>query len=238
MRTIKEEMARYWSCRAEKFSALRQREFACEKHGQWMAELDRHLAGGKALNILDIGTGTGFLAFLLAERGHKVTGIDLSPDMINEARQIAKRMGFPVSFFVMDAEKPDFPRKSFDAIVTRRLTWALPNLPAAYQAWHGLLKPGGILVNFDADYCREKPSAALPPHHAHEDVAESLMQAYERMKNVLKSRQLERPMWDEELLRQAGFSNVTVDYGVWKRIYSEMDEFYDPAQGFAIVATA
>ncbi len=82
MNTIKEDMAQYWSRRVEKFSALRQREFTCEKHGQWIAELDRYLPAGRKLNVLDIGTGTGFFAFLLAEKGHHVTGIDLTPDMI------------------------------------------------------------------------------------------------------------------------------------------------------------
>ena len=122
--------------------------------------------------------------------------------------------------------------------MTRKLTWTLPHLPAAYLAWHGLLKPGGVLVNFDADYCREAPAAALPPHHAHEDVGDDLMQEYERMKQVLRPKQLPRPQWDAELLRQAGFSNISVDTGVWERVYAEKDEFYDPTPGFAISATA
>ena len=238
MEAIKQEMEQYWSRRAEKFSALRQREFACEKHEQWMAELDRHLPTAKKLNILDIGTGTGFFAFLLAEKGHRVTGIDLTPDMIREAKKLAVRLRLPVDFLVMDAEQPSFPPASFDAIVTRKLTWTLPHLPAAYLAWHGLLKPGGVLVNFDADYCREAPAAALPPHHAHEDVGDDLMQEYVRMKQVLRPKQLPRPQWDAELLRQAGFSNISVDTGVWARVYAEKDEFYDPTPGFAISATA
>ncbi len=138
----------------------------------------------------------------------------------------------------MDAEKPDFPPQSFDAIVTRKLTWTLPNLPLAYQTWHKLLKPGGILVNFDADYCREKPSTVLPPHHAHQDVGADLMQEYERMKNILRPSQKPRPQWDTELLLRAGFSNTAVDHDVWQRVYSKMDGFYDPTQGFAVSATA
>ena len=238
MNRIKEDMAQYWSRRVEKFSALRQREFAGEKHEQWMAELERHIPMGEKLNILDIGTGTGFFAFLLAEKGHHVTGIDLTPDMIKEAKRIADRLNFSVDFFVMDAEKPDFSSKSFDVIVTRKLTWALPNLPLAYQSWHELLKPGGIMVNFDADYCREQSSAALPPHHAHQNVGVELMQEYERMKNILRPSQKPRPQWDTELLLQAGFSNIAVDYGVWQRVYTKMDEFYDPTPGFAVSATA
>ncbi len=238
MDTIKEDMAQYWSHRVEKFSVLRQKEFACEKHEQWAAELDRYLPKGEKLNILDIGTGTGFFAFLLAEKGHHVTGIDLTPAMIDEAKRIANKMSLSVDFFVMDAEKPDFPAKSFDAIVTRKLTWTLPHLPQAYEAWHELLKPGGLLINFDADYCREKSDQVALPHHAHQDVEADLMQEYERMKNVLRPSQQPRPQWDIELLQQAGFSNIAVDNEVWQRVYEKIDEFYDPTLGFAISATA
>lgn len=204
MEAIKEAMTQYWGCRAEKFSDLRRREFAGEKHRQWAAELDRYIPSGRKLRILDIGTGTGFFAFLLAERGHAVTAIDLTPEMIAEAERMGKRLGLAVDFRVMDAEHPDFPPHSFDAIVTRKLTWTLPDLPGAYRTWRSLLKPGGILVNFDADYCREKP-AVLPPHHAHQDVGADLLREYERMKSVLRPCQQPRPLWDTELLVRQDF---------------------------------
>lgn len=238
MDTIKNDMANYWSRRAENFSRLRQREFASEKHEQWLAELDRYLPRGRKLDILGIGTGTGFFAFLLAERGHHVTGIDLTPDMIREAKKTAERIGISPDFYSMDGEAPDFPPRSFDAIVTRKLTWALPDLPRTYRNWHRLLKPGGIFINFDADYCREKPPSSLPAQHAHQDVGEELMSEYERMKNLLRPTQRPRPEWDAELLALAGFSHITIDPDVWQRVYREKDEFYDPTPGFAISATA
>ncbi len=238
MDMIKEKMASYWSRRVEKFASLRRREFASEKHGQWLAELNRYLPANRKLHILDVGTGTGFLAFLLAESGHHVTGIDLTPAMIAEAKRIAEIMKMPLDFSVMDAEKPDFPPQSFDAIVTRKLTWTLPHLPRAYAQWHELLKPGGVLINFDADYCREKEAVSLPAHHAHQDVGGDLMEEYAHMKEMLRPVQQPRPRWDVELLSCAGFHNIAVDTGVWQRIYREIDEFYDPTPGFAITAIA
>lgn len=153
---IKEEMKTYWAKRVEGFSALRQREFASEKREQWSVELERYLPVKEQLNILDIGTGTGFFAFLLGEKGHHVTGIDITPAMIAEAKRLSEATGIAADFYVMDAEDPDFECGSFDVIVTRKLTWTLPDLPKAYCAWHRLLKPGGLLLNFDADYCRKK----------------------------------------------------------------------------------
>ncbi len=237
MNTIKEDMEKYWAQRAEKFSALRQREFLSEKHAQWLEELEKHLPNGRPLNILDIGTGTGFFALLLAERGHHVTGIDITPEMIKEAKRLSEKLHLSADFYVMDAEEPNFPKGSFDAIVTRKLTWTLPNLPKAYASWHELLKPNGVLINFDADYCREK-KAELPPHHAHQDVPDDLMNEYERMKTVLRENQLPRPQWDRELLSKVGFSSVDIDNTVWERVYTQKDEFYDPTKGFAIIARA
>ena len=238
MEAIKKDMTRYWSQRVEKFSALRCREMDSEKYGRWLDELTRRLPAGRKLNILDIGTGTGFFAFLLAQRGHTVTGIDLTPSMVAEAERMAELLHISVDFRVMDAEEPDFPAHSFDAIVTRKLTWTLPHLSLAYRRWHALLKPGGRLINFDADYCREDVPASLPARHAHQGIGTALMEEYARMKETLRPMQNPRPQWDVNLLADADFDNISVDTGVWQRIYREIDEFYDPTPGFAITATA
>lgn len=238
MERIKAQMAAYWSRRVEAFAGLRYREFKSEKHEQWLAELDRWLPKGGRLNILDVGTGTGFFAFLLAERGHHVTGIDLTPEMIAEARRLASGLHLPPEFYVMDAENPGLPAHSFDVVVTRKLTWTLPHLPQAYARWHELLKPDGLLINFDADYCREKEPGQLPAHHAHQDVSHELMQQYGRLKQSLRQTQQPRPQWDVQLLSRAGFHDIQVDTGVWQRLYRKIDEFYDPIPGFALVATA
>jgi SAM-dependent methyltransferase len=156
--------------------------------------------------------------------------------MILHARQSADVLKIPVDFCVMDAEKPDFAPGSFDALVTRNLTWGLPHLPEAYRNWFDLLKPGGVLINFDADYCREKKAEALPENHAHKGIAPELSQEYENFKNALRPVQQPRPQWDVQLLLEAGFQTVTVDTGVWKRIYQDFDEFYNPTPIFTIVA--
>ena len=46
--------------------------------------------GSSPLKVLDVGTGTGFLAILLAELGHSCLGIDLSPGMLDLARKKAQ----------------------------------------------------------------------------------------------------------------------------------------------------
>ena len=111
-----------------------------------MAELKKYLPEKKNLRILDVGCGTGFFTILLAKEGHQVTGIDLTPDMITHAKELAEEEKADCRFMVMDAEAPDFPDEEFDVIVSRNLTWTLPDAEHAYQEWFRVLKPGGHLV--------------------------------------------------------------------------------------------
>lgn len=237
MERIKEEMKQYWAERVPAFSAQRCREFQSPKQALWMAEFLRYLPADRLLRILDIGTGTGFFASLLTMVGHQVVGIDLTEAMITEAKRKGEQYQWNAEFHVMDAEAPAFPAASFDAIVSRNVTWTLPHLPKAYAAWHRLLKKGGVLLNFDADYCHEKPCQTLPEEHAHHTLSAECMSAYEKMKAALRQVHV-RPQWDQELLQTAGFSEITVDETVWQRIYGTMDEFYNPTPIFAIAARA
>jgi 2-polyprenyl-3-methyl-5-hydroxy-6-metoxy-1,4-benzoquinol methylase len=96
--------------------------------------------------ILDIGCGTGSLSILLAELGHRVTGVDLSPAMIEQAEAKAKKEQQAIQFHVMDAAFPEFSGQKFDAILCRHLLWTLPDPAQVLQRWIKLLKPNGRLV--------------------------------------------------------------------------------------------
>ena len=239
MEPIKHRIAHYWSHRAEAFQTQRIREFENEKHERWLAEFNRYIPHGRPLRVLDLGTGTGFFAFVFAAEGHEATGIDLTPDMIERAKETVDILGLDASFHVMDAEQPSFEPESFDVLVTRNLTWTLPHLAEAYQAWYQLLKPGGVLINFDADYCRaveEGIDGDLPDDHAHNNIDPGLWSENEAISMELSAYQMPRPQWDVQLLVEAGFERVSVDMGVYRRIYREIDEFYNPTPIFTIAA--
>lgn len=99
------------------------------------------------LRILDVGCGTGFFTILLAKQGHHVTGTDLTPDMIANSRILAKEEQVSCDFQVMDAEHLSFQDESFDVVISRNLTWTLPEAAQAYKEWTRVLKPGGLLLN-------------------------------------------------------------------------------------------
>lgn len=204
--------------------------------GRWLDELRRYLPADRKLDILDIGTGTGFFCFLLSAEGHRLTGIDLTPEMIEGARRSAARLGVNPSFHIMDAEDPDFEPESFDVIVTRNLTSFLPNLPVAYGKWFRLLRKGGVLVNFDGNYHYDQSDAPLPANHAHKDLTRAQNIAYARITDELRAVQQRRPEWDLTLLAQAGFGDIRVDRECYGRIYREIDRFFNPTPIFCISA--
>jgi SAM-dependent methyltransferase len=111
----------------------------------WTSLLRRMLPA-QARTVLDAGCGTGSLSGVLAGLGYTVTGIDLSPSMIERARVKAQAQGESIEFRVMDAGAPAFAPHTFDAIVCRHVLWSFPDPAAVLTNWSALLKPGGILL--------------------------------------------------------------------------------------------
>lgn len=108
----------------------------------WRSLLLDHLPPAPA-RVADLGCGTGTLALLLAEEGHDVTGVDLSPAMVERARAKA---GAVARFLVGDAAAPPLEPSSYDVVLCRHVLWTMPDPVAALERWVGLLAPGGRLV--------------------------------------------------------------------------------------------
>jgi ubiquinone/menaquinone biosynthesis C-methylase UbiE len=104
------------------------------------------------LRVLDVGTGTGVLALLAAELGHTVTGIDLSPGMLAEARRKVADAGSSVELRLGDAEDLPDDLRDFDAVISRHLLWTLPDPGLALAAWAAAARPGALLAIVDGLY--------------------------------------------------------------------------------------
>lgn len=117
-----------------------------------------------ASDVLDLGCGTGSLTLLLAQQGHRPTGVDLSPRMIEQAGRKLGEAGFEVPLLVGDAADPPV-EPGFDAVLVRHLLWTLPAPEEALRRWLGLLRPGGRLVLVEGRWSAsaETPYAAGSP---------------------------------------------------------------------------
>jgi SAM-dependent methyltransferase len=83
--------------------------------------LTRFLGKPQGLSVLDVGTGTGRAAVLLAREGARVTGVDSSEPMLAVARQRAASEHLAITFVGGDAHHLEFAPRSFDAVVSLRV---------------------------------------------------------------------------------------------------------------------
>ena len=109
-------------------------------------ELLRKWLPADVVTVLDAGCGTGSLSILLAGLGLTVTGIDVSPAMLDRARAKAGAQNCTIDCRLMDAAVPQFPPQSFDAVVCRHVLWTLPEPAHVLQQWARLLRPRGRLL--------------------------------------------------------------------------------------------
>lgn len=240
--TLEERIRLYWTRRAEGFGDVRRKELSGEDVQRWSDEILPWLPvnrGNAPLRALDIGTGAGFFAILLARQGLRVTGIDISEGMLTQAARLVQEQGCTADFQQMDATELRFPDAVFDIIVSRNVLWTLTDPEAAYAEWRRVLRPGGVLLNFDADYGNVDFTelARLHGRHAHADMEAAMLEECERIRRALPLSSCPRPQWDVEALRRAGFSHADCDTALSRRIYPHEDTAaYNPVPMFALRA--
>lgn len=106
----------------------------------------------KQNNILDIGTGAGYLAFPLAEifPTAGVCGIDIAEKIVEKNNKVVEERGIPnLIFKAFDGLKYPFVDESFDLIVTRYAFHHFPNIEDAILQMNKLLVKGGKVLISD-----------------------------------------------------------------------------------------
>lgn len=232
----KERIVSYWEKRSQDFLEHKRAELHSSMAERWLYEIKKQLPRDRTLRILDVGCGAGFFSVLLVKEGYQVTGVDLTPDMVENARILASEEKTACEFLVMDAENLRFEDESFDVVISRNLTWTLPDVKRAYREWVRVLKKGGTLLNFDANYGLSDFTdlSELPDNHAHQEVGDEMMRECEEIKRQLPISSYSRPAWDLETLGAMKLQEFSVDLGISSRIYVEKDEFYNPTPMFML----
>lgn len=109
---------------------------------------DRMEAAGlfrAGMRVLDLATGTGTLARGFAKRGGIVTGLDIAPEMMAQAKALDAQAGVSVEYIVAKAEATGQAAGSFDLITAGTCWFWFDGDLAAAEALR-VLKPGGHLM--------------------------------------------------------------------------------------------
>ena len=235
--TYEEENIHYWTNRASGYSGVNQEELSSDQKTVWRSVISRRIAArfpGRSLaqiRVLDVGTGPGFFAIILAELGYQVTAVDYTASMLEEAKRNAGALAEKIDFRQMNAEELSFPAASFDVLVTRNVTWNLPNPEKAYAQWMRVLKPGGLLLNFDANWYRylwdEDAQAGhvqdrenLQLSDVRDETAGTDVDAMEAIARQTPLSKFHRPAWDLDVLRGLGMQAVA-DTQIWKQVWTK-----------------
>lgn len=112
-------------------------------------DLEDALACPPGGRVLDAGCGAGTFSLALAQRGYQVRGVDLAPNMIETARELARELHLDtarVEFAVGDIEHLDLPDASVDAILCRAVLDFVPRPGQVLAEFWRVLRPGGRLV--------------------------------------------------------------------------------------------
>lgn len=238
--TIIDETRDYWTQRSTTYSKENREELADEHRDIWKnvltEQITRHFPhkSGAELRILEVGTGPGFFAIILTEAGYRVTAIDLTPAMLAQAKSNAGALAERIDFREMNAEELEFADESFDVIVTRNLTWNLPHPEKAYTQWCRVLKRGGMLLNFDANWYHYLFDAAARDGYrqdrentaakGYDDL--NVGDNYDIMEDIacrIPLSSILRPEWDRRILTGLGMS-VTIDETIWERVWFEQEQ--------------
>jgi SAM-dependent methyltransferase len=96
--------------------------------------------------VLDVATGTGNLAVPAAKTGADVTGIDIAPNLIEQANQRAKAEGVEAKFEVGDAEALPYEDNTFDVVMTMFGAMFAPRPDVTASELIRVTKPGGLIA--------------------------------------------------------------------------------------------
>jgi SAM-dependent methyltransferase len=110
------------------------------------ARLVNHAQIKRGERVLDLGCGTGVVAITAARTGAQVTGLDLTPELLQRAQDNARISEVEIEWHEGDIEKLPFKNSSFDVVVSQFGHIFAPRPEVAISEMLRVLKPGGRIA--------------------------------------------------------------------------------------------
>jgi ubiquinone/menaquinone biosynthesis C-methylase UbiE len=242
---LQEYIGDYWNKEANSYNKSVMYIIRSQKASKAWKNLFTEVLGTKNLSILDVGTGPGIVALLLAELGHNVTGMDNSEEMLANARKNAVAYNLPVEFRKGDAEDLPFEDGLFDAVVNRYVLWTVTRPEKAISEWQRVLKTGGRIVIMDGNWYRSEKTLKrtiwqfismfliLATEHRDPRVKDVNGNAKDKLWSVNAG----RPDLDVEFLKKAGFRDIRIMNNIRSRTQSLLEYLKNGYEGDIFLVT-
>jgi SAM-dependent methyltransferase len=98
------------------------------------------------MDVLDVACGTGNAAFPAARAGARVTGLDLSPDLLADSRERAATVGVEIEWVAGDAEQMPFADASFDRVLSTFGHMFTPDHGRVAEEMRRVCRRGGVIA--------------------------------------------------------------------------------------------
>jgi S-adenosylmethionine-dependent methyltransferase len=137
----------YYNCKYDEWGRLERHRIEYEITKK---VLNEYIEGNS--EVLDVGGGPGRYSIFLAQKGHKVTLVDLSEKLVVQAEENAKKAGISIQKFIKGnvlALETILPHKCFDSVLCMGPMYHLleeDERKEAIRQCLRLLKPGGVLI--------------------------------------------------------------------------------------------
>ena len=227
----------YWNERSESYSAQNIEEMSDFRKDIWRKLILAQAPKEECLHILDVGTGPGFFAINLSMAGHRVSAVDITEDMLRHAAENASVYGADVEFLQYNGRELPFDDAVFELVISRNVLWNIDEPFEALREWKRVLKKGGRMVYFDANWYlylfdekqreRHEESHRLLheqyPDEIHDLLGPERAAYLEDIARRLPLSCVKRPEWDVQALRELDMRLVTLDPDLNDRIYSGSD---------------
>lgn len=233
--TLKEKkLQKNWTTSSSGYSKIIEEELNCFKRQAWTDLILSNSGKSEKMKILDVGTGPGFFAIIMAQAGHDVTAVDCTQAMLDEAKSNGDRYAVKADFILSDTQKLPFPDNSFDLVISRNVAWTIIDAESAYREWKRVLKSNGKVLIFDAnwnirlfnedkrkEYERdiEEVKRLYPDYelHTHSDEMDDFRREMPMCSRI-------RPQWDVDALIRVGFKKICCNVDITKLIYKEYEQ--------------
>ena len=228
---MKKEINHYWSGRAKSYSEQNKQELMTNSVEKWKAVIFEYIDKNKKIKVLDIGTGPGVFAILLAKEGYAVTAVDQNQNMVRYAIENARREDVEIELYHIDGELP-FEDETFDLIISRNVVWMQLEPEKTLASWFRILKTGGQILYFDAEwYAYLRDEEDTKQYHSFEEkvnqTAGELYHKTNEMEKLAVSLPLTyqaRPGWDLRFWESMGAQKIQLETNINDKVYTEIEK--------------